>query len=128
MSAPDLTTGNSAAGIEMLHLDAFLDIIRHATRFMPESAAKTSPLDRAADKIERDPAFAQSRVLSRVLAALVEGGGQFRRADAAVFDAETLKLIVDLVRTKAVGTLPPAAWAATLNRARDAGVDPAPDI
>lgn len=128
MSAPDLTTGNPAAGIEMLHLDAFLDIIRHATRFMPESAAKTSPLDRAAEKIERDPAFAQSRVLSRVLAALVEGGGRFRRADAAVFDAETLRIIIDLVRSKSAGTAPPTEWAATLKRARDAGVDTATDI
>lgn len=82
----------------------FQTALRHATRFHVHSPIG-DPLDAAVRKIEQNPAFSQCRLLTRVLDALAYGRGEFRRAELAAFDEQTLAIVVGLLDLRAAGTL-----------------------
>ena len=75
----------------------FMGALRHITRFMTGPLLE-NPLDAAVQRIETNPAFAQYRLLTRLIAALPGEQGEFRVEEAAVFDSDTLAVIVSLMR------------------------------
>jgi len=106
----------AAGATEMLSVARFLDELRHVTRFRT-SPQIGDPLDAAARKIENNPAFSQSRILTRLLAALAYGRGEFRRAEIAAFDLETLAMAIALMNAHAAGSSTPEEWKCAVDRA-----------
>jgi|GEM_PF-903343 len=105
----------AAVPVEEHSFARFLVELRHITRFMT-AAANGHPLNDAVKHIESNPAFAQSRLLSRVITALNTRQGEFRTAEVSVFDGETLKLIVGLMHAKDAGTFTSGEWDSAVNR------------
>ena len=97
----------------------FLEALRHITRFMTGPLME-NPLDAAVQRIEANPAFAQHRLLTRLLAALPGQQGMFRTEEASVFDRDTLAVIVSLMHAHDTGASPPADWQRAINRAETA--------
>jgi len=93
----------------------FLTELRHTTRFMI-AAADGHPLNDAVKHIETNPAFMQSRLLARVIIALNTRQGEFRTAEISVFDGETLKLLVGLMKAKDAGTFTSGEWDGAISR------------
>lgn len=94
---------------------SFLAALRHSTRFL-DASAEAQPLDDAVKRIETNPAFMQSRLLTRVITALNTRQGEFRPAEISVFDSDTLKLIVALIDARDAGTFTSAEWNSALER------------
>ena len=97
----------------------FLEALRHITRFMTGPLME-NPLDVAVQRIEANPAFAQHRLLTRLLAALPGQQGMFRTEEASVFDRDTLAVIVSLTHAHDTGASPPADWQRAIDRAETA--------
>ncbi len=68
------------------------------------------PLVFAVKRIMANPAFAQSRLLARSVVALSNGGGEFRRAELATVDSDTLDVVISLMDQRAEGTFPSEDW------------------
>jgi hypothetical protein len=112
----------SAAGaIELLSIAGFQEELRRTARVRP-GPATANPLDAALKKIEQNPVFTQSRLLTRVLAALTYQQGEFRRAEIAAFDSETLAMVLALMDAHAAGASPREAWISAVDAARVAEV------
>ena len=108
---------NPAAGaIELLSISRFQEELRRAARFA-SAALVGHPLDAAVKKIEKNPAFAQSRLRTRVLTALTYEEGEFRRAEIATFDAATLAMVIALMDAKTAGTATREQWIAAVDSA-----------
>lgn len=93
--------------------------LRHITRFMTGPLME-HPLDAAVQRIEANPAFAQYRLLTRLLAAMPGQQGEFRTEEASVFDRDALAVILSLIHTHDAGTSPPADWQQAIDRAHSA--------
>ena len=65
--------------------------------------AIASALAEVVKSIELNPAFAQSRLLTRVLSALISQAGEFRRAEVFAFDSKTRALVIALMDAFAAG-------------------------
>lgn len=78
---------------------------RHDIRVLLEH-----PLDRAVQKVRENPAFTQSRLVSRMLIALTYQRGEFRRAEASALDTATLGLVIALMDAAEAGTTPRHEW------------------
>lgn len=94
---------------EVLSCSAFQAELRRIARFWPGSTAG-NPLDDVVKRIEANPAFTQSRLLTRVLTALTHQRGEFRRAEIAAFDAGTLVMIIALIDAYEAGTSTREQW------------------
>ena len=101
---------------ELLSIPRFLDELRHVTRFR-SSPPIGDPLDAAVRRIENNPAFAQSRILTRLLSALTYERGEFRRAEVAAFDSETLAMAIALMDAHIAGTSTREEWKGAVDRA-----------
>ena len=101
---------------ELLSVARFLEELRHVTRFR-SSPPIGDPLDAAVRKIENNPAFSQSRILTRLLAALTYGLGEFRRGEIAAFDSETLTMAIALMDAQIAGTATREEWKNAVERA-----------
>jgi hypothetical protein len=106
----------AAGATEFLSVARFLDELRHVTRFRALPLIG-DPLDAAVRRIENNPAFSQSRILTRLLAALTYERGEFRRAEIAAFDSETLAMAIALMDAHAAGTSTREAWKSAVDRA-----------
>jgi hypothetical protein len=106
----------AAGATELLSVGRFLDELRHVTRFRSSSPIG-DPLDAAVRRIENNPAFSQSRILTRLLAALTYERGEFRRAEIAAFDSETLAMAIALMDAHAAGTSTREEWKCAVDRA-----------
>ena len=106
----------AAGATELLPIARFLDELRHVTRFR-SSPQIGDPLDAAVRRIENNPAFSQSRILTRLLVALTYERGEFRRAEIAAFDAETLTMALALMDAHAAGTSTREEWKRAVDRA-----------
>jgi hypothetical protein len=71
-------------------------------------------------RIEQNPAFAQSRLLARVLTALAYREGEFRRAELSAFDVATLDIVIALMDARAAGTPAGEDWVRAVDAARAA--------
>ena len=88
-------------------------------RYRP-SAPIGDPLDAAVRRIEKNPAFTQSRLLTRILAALTYQQGEFRRAETAALDSETLAIVISLMDAHAAGTTTREEWICAVDLANAA--------
>lgn len=71
-------------------------------------------------KIEQNPAFAQSRLLTRILTALAFQEGEFRRAELSALDVASLDIVVALMDASAAGTPTREDWERAVNAANAA--------
>lgn len=87
----------------------FQEELRRIARFeLP--ATMQNPLEAAVQKVQANPALTQSRILGRVLTAIVDGAGEFRRAEASALDSENLRLVVALMNTDQAGSRSRKEW------------------
>ena len=94
----------------------FQEALRHAGRFRSRSLVG-DPLAAAVKRIEQNPTFSQSRLLARMLSALAYGSGEFRQAEVAAFDSETLAMVIGLMDAHAAGTPTREDWARAVDAA-----------
>jgi len=97
----------------------FQDELRRAARYCPRLPAG-DPLAAAVKKIQQNPAFAQSRLLTRILTALTYQKGEFRRAEAAALDVDTLSIVITLMDICSAGTLAREEWTHAVDAANAA--------
>jgi hypothetical protein len=121
VSKQHIESRSAAGALELLSITRFQEELRRVARFRPGYAIPT-PLDAAVKKIESNPAFAQSRLLTRVLAALTYQEGEFRRAEIAAFDSETLAMVVALMDAQTAGTATREQWISAVDAAMVAQV------
>ena len=88
----------------------FLQEVRRVIRFRLQTAVE-NPLEEAVKKIEQNPALTQSRLLTRILTALIYQQGEFRQAEIASLDAATLAMVITLMDAQTSGTFPREEWA-----------------
>ena len=105
---------------DVMSLPQFQEELRRVARFEVSDPVGNA-LSAAVQKIRDNPAFAQSRLLSRVLRALAYKSGDFRRAEISVFDTATLRLVLALMNAEHAGTHTPAQWLEAVSAADLAG-------
>jgi hypothetical protein len=109
----------AAGATESLSWSRFLEELRRVARF-GRAQPIGDPLAAAVRRIENNPAFAQSRLLTRILAALTYQEGEFRRAELAALDSETLAMVITLMDAHAAGASTPEEWERAVDAARAA--------
>lgn len=109
----------AAAALECLSIPRFFEELRRAARARPGSPIG-DPLDATVRRIESNPAFAQSRLLTRILAALTYQQGEFRRAEVAALDSVTLSMVITLMDMHAAGTSAREDWVRATDAAKAA--------
>src|SRR5260221_3842086 len=116
-----MSAGSTPAAVaaEMLSALQFQEALRHVVRFR-QQAPVGDVLVAAVKRIEQNPAFTQSRLLTRILDALTYQHGEFRRAEITSLDAETLAMVITLMDTHAAGTSTRAEWIHAVDAARAA--------
>jgi hypothetical protein len=119
MSEPGGGLRPAAGTAEMLSAVRFQEELRRVMRYRPPLLVGDI-LDAAVRKIEQNPAFAQSRLLTRMLAALTYQQGEFRRAEIAAFDSDTLAMVITLMDTHAAGTSTREDWVRAVDAAKAA--------
>ena len=87
----------------------FQEELRRVARFDLRPPVE-NPLVVAVKTIKDNPAFTQSRLLSRILTALTYERGEFRRAEASALDAATLGLVIALMNAARAGTTARDEW------------------
>ena len=94
---------------EVMSVLEFGDELRRVGRYSarPSSA---NPLSQVVQMIKDNPAFAQSRLMLRVLTALAYQRGEFRRPEASALDSVTLSLAIQLFNAAGAGSIPQADW------------------
>lgn len=101
---------------ELLSAVEFQGELRRAGRFCSPSPAG-DPLVAVLNAVEQNPACVQSRVLTRVLAALTYQSGEFRRADVSALDTVALKLAIALMDAFVAGIPVREEWIRTADAA-----------
>jgi hypothetical protein len=119
MNQSDNQSRLAAAALEFLSIPRFFEELRRVTHFRRD-APIGDPLDAAVRRIESNPAFAQSRLLTRILAALTFDEGKFRLAEVAALDAATLSIVITLMDAHAAGTLAREDWVRATGAAKAA--------
>lgn len=95
---------NPASANIMMPIEQFEGELRRVARMVPKTTMD-DPLAAIVQKIVQNPAYNESRLLTRLLTALTHHRGEFRFAEAAVFDTATLALIVGLLDTRKAGSV-----------------------
>jgi len=109
---------------ELLSTARFQEELRRVTRFRSHLPVG-DPLAALVRRVEQNPAFTQSRLLTRILSALIYQEGEFRRAEIAAFDAETLAMVVTLMDAYADGSVTREESICALDAANAAQLSPA---
>ena len=109
----------AAAGTESLSAIRFQEELRRVVRYRT-SPPIGDPLEAAVRRITQNPAFTQSRLLARVLRALTYQEGEFRRAEVAALDSDTLAMVIMLMDRQAAGTTTREEWVCAVELARAA--------
>lgn len=99
----------AAGATELLSAVRFQEELRRVARFRSRPPVG-NPLDATVRKIEQNPAYTQSRLLTRILAALTYQRGEFRRAEISAFDSDTLAMVITLMDAHAAGTSTREEW------------------
>lgn len=81
---------------ETLSVTRFQEELRRGVQ-TPAPTAFPNALADVVQSIERNPAFPQSRLLTRLLSALVSQVGEFRSAEVFAFDTKTRALVVAML-------------------------------
>lgn len=109
----------AAKANELLSATRFQEELRRIARFRSRLPVG-DPLAAAVRRIEQNPAFTQSRLLTRILVALIYQEGEFRRAEIAALDADTLAMVITLMDAHAAGTSTREEWVCAIDAARAA--------
>jgi hypothetical protein len=110
VTSPQRSGATSAFGSsDVMSIVQFQEELRRLASFEVRSAVE-NPLGQAVRKITDNPAFAQSRLLSRILTALTYQRGEFRRAEASALDSGTLAIVVALMDAAHAGTTARDDW------------------
>lgn len=120
MSEPVRESIQAAGATELLSAARFQEELRRVARFFRSRLPVGDPLDAMVRKIELNPAFAQSRLLTRILAALTYQQGEFRRAEISALDADTLLMVITLMDVHAAGTSTREDWVRAAEAAKAA--------
>lgn len=104
---------------ERLSALQFQEALRHVVGFRQQPPI-ADPLAAAVKRIEQNPAFAQSRLLTRILVALTYEQGEFRRAEIGALDAETYAMVIALMDAFGLGKSTREAWESAVEAARAA--------
>jgi len=112
----------AANGVELLSIIQFEDELRRARRFCPRPPT-IHALIAVVRAIEQNPAYAQSRLLTRILTGLTYQEGEFRRAEAATLDADSLAIAITLMDDYAAGMGTREDWIHAVDTARGAQGD-----
>jgi hypothetical protein len=104
---------------ELLSAARFQEELRGVPRYRSRIPVG-DPLQVAVKKIADNPAFTQSRLLARMLVALTYQEGEFRRAELATFDSDTLAMVITLMDVHAAGTSSREEWIRATDAARAA--------
>ena len=115
----DFTSRTAAGTTELLSAARFQEELRHVARFRSRVPVG-DPLAAAVRKITQNPAFTQSRLLARILAALTYQNGEFRRAEISAFDSDMLAIVITLMDVYAAGTSPREEWIHAVDEAQAA--------
>ena len=119
MSAQDSQSRLAAGAVELLSVPRFLEELRRVARY-GRPLPIGDPLAAAVRRIEISPALAQSRLLARILAALTYQQGEFRRAEVAALDSETLAMVITLMDAHVAGTSAREDWVRAVDAAKAA--------
>ena len=106
---------------ELMSAAQFRDALRLVIRFR-QQAPIDDPLASTVKRIEQNPAFAQARLLTRILVALTHQRGEFRRAELGALDAETYALVIALMDAFEAGIFPREQWEQAVGAAQAAEV------
>ena len=98
---------------DVMSLREFQEELRRNARFEARAPLEDA-LAAAVQSIKDNPAFAQSRLLGKVMRALAQENGEFRRAEASVFDTPTLRLVIALIDAAGARTHTHAEWLAAV--------------
>ena len=98
-----------AAARELLSVARFQEELRLGVQALVPPAL-SSALAEVIKSIELNPAFAQSRLLARVLSALLSQAGEFRRAEVLALDSKTRALVIALMDAFAAGVPGREEW------------------
>lgn len=120
MSEQTAGARRAAANVELLPIVGFEDELRRNVHFFRPRSPAGDPLAKALKQIEQNPAYSQSRLLTRILSALTYQEGEFRRAEASSLDSETLFMVIDLMNAYAAGTPAREEWIRAVDAARAA--------
>ena len=107
------------AGTELLSAARFQEELRRIARYR-RAPPIGNPLDAAVRRITQNPAFTQSRLLAKLVVALSDGEGEFRRAELATFDSDTLAMVIALMDALAADAFPREEWICAAAAARAA--------
>ena len=103
------STSHPGPSSEQLSGIEFLEGLRQVVGFRTYSDVK-DPLALIVERIVKQPAVVESRLLLRILVALVHARGEFRRAELAALDAPTLAVVIGLMDLRSAGTRPNRDW------------------
>lgn len=119
MSAHLAASRPAIEATELLSAVQFREALRHLIRFRQQLPIR-NPLAATVKRIEQNPAFAQARLLTRILVALTFQQGEFRRAEITALDAETFAMVIALMDAFDAGTPTRAEWEHAVDAARTA--------
>ena len=108
-----------AAAREILSVTRFQEELRLGVQALAPPAI-SGALAEVVKSIELNPAFAQSRLLARVLSALISQAGEFRRAEVFAFDSKTRALVIALMDAFAAGIPARDEWQRAMDSANAA--------
>lgn len=109
----------AAATTDTLSVTRFQEELRRGVQALAP-AAFPSPLNDVMQSIERNPAFPQSRLLTRLLSALISQAGEFRSAEVFAFDTKTRAMVVALLDGFAAGIPGRDEWQRAIDSANAA--------
>lgn len=109
MSEQRTGSGTALGNNDVMSAVEFQEELRRYARFNLRPPVE-NPLVAAVQKINDNPAFTQSRLLSRILTALTYERGEFRRAEVAALDSATLALAIALMNAARAGTTARDDW------------------
>lgn len=104
---------NAMAPTEMMSLAQFQEDLRRVARYDTKAAAP-DPIKEALAIITANPAMPGARLMLRLLHALADGAGEFRRADAAAFDTAGLHVVIGLLDAARAGSKSREEWLAAV--------------
>jgi hypothetical protein len=87
---------------ELLSVTRFQEELRRGVQALAPTAFPNALAD-VVKSIELNPAFPQSRLLARLLSALISQVGEFRSAEIFAFDTKTRAMVVALLDAFAAG-------------------------
>jgi hypothetical protein len=110
---------SEAAAREILSVARFQEELRRGIQALTPPAIADA-LAEVVKSIELNPAYAQSRLLARVLSALITQAGEFRRAEVFAFDTKTRALVIALMDAFAAGIPGREEWQRAVDSAHAA--------